>query len=232
MERIVVPVFKQVDDVGCGATCLSMLCKHFGKNISEKQIIKRMDGLFEDGSIITNLALVAREIGFNVICYSYNLEYFNPKYIKYSRTKFIQRLNNIISLVDSNIALLDALNAFDLSEMKKKSILYKHILESTLAVLKTDIKFKMKMPCLKDITDFLDKKLPVMVFVKSAIFYEIETDLKRGHFIVLTGYTKMSKVFSYNDPEDGRKKHVSFDKLFFALSSHAIDHSGYLLVIH
>jgi len=149
---------------------MSMVYGYFGKDISEKDVIKETGGLTKWGSFTTDHALMAKNLGFKVICYSYNLEYFEPKYTKISRTGFIKRTTALIK--------------------KEKRAYNKRELKSILKVLENGIDFKMVIPSLGAIRKFLYKKLPVAIAVNSAVLFEKKKDLRIGHFIVLTGYGK------------------------------------------
>lgn len=95
--------------------------------------------------------------------------------------------------------------------------------------MKGDIDFKMVIPSLDIIKKFLNKKLPVVIAVNSAVLFEKKKDLRIGHFIVLTGCER--NKFYYNDPYFGQNKSISADKLIFALSNNTFDSSAYLLII-
>lgn len=207
--KIKVPLIKQKHKMGCGATAMSMVYRYFSRDISEKEIIKKTGGLTKWGSFTTDHALMAKNLGFKVICYSYNLEYFEPKYTQISRANFVKRTESLIK--------------------KEKRAYNKRELKSILKVLKSDIDFKMVIPSLDTIRKFLDKKLPVVIAVNSAVLFEKKEDLRIGHFIVLIGYEK--DKFYYNDPDSGKKKTISADKLIFALSNNVFDSSAYLLVV-
>ncbi len=204
--KIKVPTIKQKYKTGCGAAAMSMIYRYFGKNISEKEIVKGVGGLTKLGSFTTDHALMARKLGFKVICYSYNLEYFDPSYKNLSRTDFIKKTKSLAT--------------------KEKRIYNKRELKSILNILKSDIKFKMVIPSLNTIRGFLNKKMPVCVAVNAAILFEKKKDLRIGHFVVLTGYEE--EKFYYNDPASGEKRSILADKLIFALSNNVFDSSASL----
>jgi len=204
-----IPTIKQRRKRGCGAAGMSMLYKYFGKDISEREIVKQTGGLTKWGSFTTDHALMAKRLGFKVVCHSYNLEYFEPGYTKLSRASLIKKTKSLIK--------------------KKKRTYNKRELKSILEVLKSNIDFKMRMPSLDVIRKFLDKKLPVCVAVNSAVLFEEKKNLRSGHFIILTGYK--GDRFYYNDPAQGKKESISANKLIFALSNNIFDSSAYLLVI-
>jgi len=206
--KLKVPIIKQKRKMGCGPTAMSMLYKYFGKDVSPKGIVKEIGGLTKWGSFTTDLAFMARKLGFKVICYSYALIYFEPGFAKLSHEEFIKKVKSLIR--------------------KEKRAYQKRELKSILRVLKSDIDFQMRIPSLNVIRKFLDKKLPVLVAVNSATLKEKKRDLRFGHFIILTGYTK--DKFYYNDPH-GKRASISADKLIFALSNNVFESSGYLIVI-
>ncbi len=205
--KLKVPIVKRKYKNHCGAAGMSMLYKYFGKDISEEKIIKEI-GDRTGVSFATNHALMAKKLGFKVICHSYNLEYFEPNDIKISQAELIEKTKSLIK--------------------KEKRTYNKRKLESILRVLRSDIEFKMRIPSLSVARGFLDKKLPVCIAVNAAVLFEKKRDLRIGHYIILTGYEK-DKLY-YNDPH-GKSKIISADKLIFALSNNVFDSSAYLLVI-
>ena len=193
---------------------MSMVYKYFGKNISEKEIEKEIGGFLKFGSFATDHVLMAKKLGFTIICYAYELEYFKPNDAKLSRKDLIKKTKLLIK-----------------KEGKARN---KRELKSILKVLESDINFQMKIPSLNIVRKFLDKKLPVVLLVNSVILFERKfggkNDLDIGHYIVLTGYQK--EKFYYNDPYYGKSHSISNDKLIFALSNNALYCSAYLLVVN
>ena len=195
--------------MGCGAAAMSMIYKYFGKDITEKEIIKETGGLSKWGNFTTDHALMAKNLDFKIVCNSYNLEYFEPNDVKLSHAGFIKKIKSLIK--------------------KEKRAYNKRELESILRALENNINFKMEIPSLSTVRKFLSKKLPVLIAVNSAVLFEKKKDLRIGHFIVLNGYKK--DVFYYNDPDSGKNKTISSDKLIFASSNNVFESSGYLIVI-
>ncbi len=211
--KLKVPTIKQKHKVGCGAAAMSMVYKYFGKDISERKIEKKIGGFNKFGSFVTDHALMAKKLGFTVICYAYELEYFEPSDAKLSQKDLIKKTKTLIKKERKRLAIKE--------------------LRSVLKVLEDNINFKMEMPSLKVIKKNLDKKLPVIVPVNSVILFERKfggkKDLDMGHYLVLTGYQK--EKFYYNDPYHGKNYSISGDKLIFTLSNNALYCSAYLLVI-
>lgn len=95
---IKVPILEAKHKLGCGPTCLSMVLKYFGEDYSEKQIIKKLKiGLLKDrGTLVINHALFTKKLGFDVICYSYNMELYKPHFTKFSKFKLISEINKLL----------------------------------------------------------------------------------------------------------------------------------------
>ncbi|MBN2067006.1 MAG: C39 family peptidase [Candidatus Diapherotrites archaeon] len=166
-RQIDTPKIKQDRKLDCGIAALRMVSRYFGKDISAKEIIKKVGGIKKFGVRAIELADFAKNIGFKVECYSFNK--------KLARGKA-----------------------------------------------------KIKPPEKADILKFLNKKIPVIIAVRSWILYN-KRPSKMGHFIVITDH-KDGK-FSYNDPKDGKKHQINEEKLMFAWHAHIEDSSAYLLAI-
>ena len=89
-------------------------------------------------------------------------------------------------------------------------------------------KATFKKPIIKDLIKFLDRKLPIIIAVRSCILFNKKPS-KRGHFIVITKYA--TGQFWYNDPADGKQHKISQDDLLFAWYNNVLDSSAYLLVL-
>jgi len=207
--KLNVPLLKQKYKVGCGLAAMSMVYKYFGKEILERQISKEIGGLTRWGSFFVEHALMARNLGFKVTCHSYNIKHFDPADIKLSRAKLIKKTKALIR--------------------KERKASNKRWLKSFLKVLQSDIDFKMEMPSLDVLREFLNRGLPVIIGVNSAVLFEKKRNLRSGHYVVLTGYK--DNKFYYNDPYKGKSCSITADKLIFALSNNVFDSSAYLIVI-
>jgi len=87
----------------------------------------------------------------------------------------------------------------------------------------------IKLPNLIDINTFVDKKIPVILAVRSSLLYDERPLTKEGHYIVVTKYK--NGIYSYNDPSDGRQKKIRAADLFFAWFNNILDSSAYMLAI-
>lgn len=89
-------------------------------------------------------------------------------------------------------------------------------------------KAKFKKPSKSDIIKFLKEGFPVIIAIRSFLFYDKEP-FKMGHFIIITNYK--NGYFFYNDPGLGKRGKIKEEHLLFAWHNNILDSSGYLLVV-
>lgn len=206
--RLKVPEFEQEDEKGCGAAALQMVLEYYGEEISQKEIIERHGGLTKLGSFTLGLGSIAADIGFKVKCYSYFL-------YKMKHEDFNKNGEEMIALVEEKIKRQED------DFWKKEFKAFKRFLEK-------DLDLKFVIPKISEIKKYLNRRVPVILAVNSASLFENDSDLEKGHFIVITGF-KGDKFF-INDPE-GEINQLSEDKLLFSLSNNVLKSSAYMLVI-
>lgn len=78
MKNIKVPLLKQ-GKMECGPTSLRMVLKYFNRTVSQKNIINKIGGLRKFGVRTIDLADFAKNIGFDVYCYSNNKKFSHGK---------------------------------------------------------------------------------------------------------------------------------------------------------
>jgi len=95
-----VPAIKAKNRFGCGPTCMSMVLKYYGKEYSEKQVIKNLEiGIIKKDNIGTKVidhALFAKKLGFDVICYSYNMGLYKPSFVRLPKSKLILEIKKLL----------------------------------------------------------------------------------------------------------------------------------------
>lgn len=57
------PFYKQMDQMDCGATCLRMVCKHYGQSVSIHRI-RRLCQTTKDGVNLLGISEAAEKLGF------------------------------------------------------------------------------------------------------------------------------------------------------------------------
>ena len=108
MKKLSVPLLKQTK-LSCGVTALRMVLQYFGKNISSKEIVKRIGGIKKYGVRTIKLADFARSLGFKVECYSYNGKRAKDK----ARIKKPSKAD-IIKFLRKKLPVILAVNSFAL----------------------------------------------------------------------------------------------------------------------
>jgi ATP-binding cassette subfamily B protein len=58
--------YQQPDEMACGATCLRMIAKHYGKNYKTKELVQ-VSGTTREGTNLEGLNLAAEKIGFRTL---------------------------------------------------------------------------------------------------------------------------------------------------------------------
>jgi uncharacterized protein YvpB len=91
-----------------------------------------------------------------------------------------------------------------------------------------DSKTVIKNPEVKDITTFLNKKIPVIINIRYSLLHGTRMT-KAGHYIVITAFK--NNFFTYNDPDDGKEHRIDPEKLRLAWFANVFDSSAYLLAI-
>lgn len=218
--KIIVPLVKQEGKGCCGLASLRMVFNYYGDDVPEETMREniQMHSQKNGGTLTTELAKFAFKRGFSILCYSYDLTIFQPSDIALSPEKLLEKLYekkefNKISLTPEERVI---------KKKGRNGIIY---------LLENKAEFRLKMPSLHDIKQFLYRKQPVILAINPKILNENDASkIDSGHFIVATGYD--NNHFFYNDPGRIRDRaEIEDEKLFFALSNNVLDSSAYLLVL-
>lgn len=206
--KLKIPLVKQRNKLACGPTCLRMVFSYYGKDFSEKEVLKGIE-LIKTGSYTTDNAIFAAKLGFKVECYSYNLKILTPKLSNCSKETTFLELKKL--------------------RRKAKRSFDKGLVKSTIKMIKSGVVYKFIKPKLSFIDKYLQKKIPVITPVNFASLKNETGNIRTGHFIVITG--KEGNNYFYNDPWTGKEYKIDNSHLFFAISNNVLDSSAYLLVI-
>ncbi|MCK5460235.1 C39 family peptidase [Candidatus Parcubacteria bacterium] len=87
---------------------------------------------------------------------------------------------------------------------------------------------EIRKPDKKLILNFLKKRLPVIIAVRTFLLRNLEFN-KEGHLIVITKY--QNGIFWYNDPSYAKKLTIKENDLIFAWHNNILDSSAYMLVL-
>ncbi|MFH1325499.1 MAG: C39 family peptidase [archaeon] len=106
MKDINIPLMKQGKNE-CGPTALSMILKYLGKNISKEEITRRIGGLKKYGVRTIKLAEFAKNLNFDVHCYSNNKKLAKGKVIIKKPNK-----SDIIDFLEKGLPVILAVRSY------------------------------------------------------------------------------------------------------------------------
>ena len=202
--KLKIPFVKQLHGNDCGIACVKMIGKFYGYNFSERKILDVVE-LHSDGVLAGELANYLLEEGFEVEIHSFDLNLFDPKLQKLSGLKLFKKVKDTVYF--------------------GKNVWKSVGLKAIIKFIEMGGKIKIIPPKEKTLIDFLKKKMPLIICLKSGILYDKKTLM--GHYLVLNGYNKNS--FIVNDPYYKGEYAIKKDKLMFALQAHSIDSTAYLI---
>lgn len=200
----------------CFGICLRMVLEYFGKVIAEETLDHFFIKKGTTFSIVPNItdgAMFAKRMGFEVDCYAYNLYITDPQI---DATLPAKRL---IAKLESKQAMLSELRAAD-------------ILESTIRCLQAGCNYIIDKPTIGCIDEYLSQNIPVILIVNHSALRDMPgEDLYKTHAIVLTG--KQNDKIYFIDPQNAIQESISVERLMFALlQAKIIANSAYMLAIH
>lgn len=87
------PIYKQADLMDCGPTCLRMIAKHYGRDVSH-DALNKMAKITGEGASVLNLRKAAEKIGFRTLAASVTFEQLDtetplPCIIHWNRNHFV-----------------------------------------------------------------------------------------------------------------------------------------------
>jgi hypothetical protein len=223
-------VEQQPDDVTCGPACLHGIYRHYGDAIPLARVIAEMRMLDRGGTLDVFLANHALERGYAVTLYTYNLEIFDPTWFELS-----------------NEELRDRLKAQ--AEVKKK---WRRLQAATRGYdeflrLGGKVRLRDLEPAL--LRSFLKRGIPVITGLSATYLYRsmrdvpdtnVDDDVRGepvGHFVVLTGYRRVTREVLIADPlwenplVGSRYYAVNAHRLIGAILLGAVTYDANLLVI-
>lgn len=190
--RLDFEILSQPDDTTCGPTCLHAVYTYFGESVSLEEVIKRIHTLKTGGTLAVFLGCDALRNGYKAKLYTYNLRVFDPTWF-----------------ADEEI---------DLSEKLREQMRHKtsRRLQSASRGYLEFLKLGGEI-CLEDlrpglIRRYLKRNIPILTGLSSTYLYrsprehgpeDDEDDIRgdpAGHFVVLCGYDKESRLVEVADP--------------------------------
>jgi hypothetical protein len=222
-------VERQPDDVTCGPACLHGIYRHYGDDISLERVITEMRMLDRGGTLDVFLANHALERGYAVTLFTYNLELFDPTWFDLPAEELRERLK-----AQAEIKRWRRLQAATRG--------YDEFLR-----LGGKLKLRDLEPSL--LRKFLKRGIPVITGLSATYLYRATRDIPEtnedddirgepvGHFVVLTGYRRVTREVLIADPlwenplVGSRYYAVKAHRLIGAILLGAVTYDANLLVI-
>jgi hypothetical protein len=194
LESKKIEILAQPNDVTCGPTCLHAIYHFYGLDISLSRVIKEVEYLETGGTLSVLLGLHGLSLGFDVTINVLDMQIFDP-------TWFMQETN-----------LIEKLEAQMKHKRSKKLHLASHayikFLEQGGEIISRDISSRF-------LKNSFEQYGPILSGLSSTYLYRCarectdENDLSYyddlkgepcGHFVVLNGYCRDSKMILVADP--------------------------------
>jgi hypothetical protein len=222
-------VERQPDDVTCGPACLHGIYRHYGDDVSLERVITEMRMLDRGGTLDVFLANHALERGYAVTLFTYNLELFDPTWFDLPADELRERLK-----AQAEIKRWRRLQAATRG--------YDEFLR-----LGGKLKLRDLEPSL--LRKFLKRGIPVITGLSATYLYRAVRDIPEtnedddvrgepvGHFVVLTGYRRVTREVLIADPlwenplVGSRYYAVKAHRLIGAILLGAVTYDANLLVI-
>lgn len=182
----------QPNDVTCGPTCLHAVYSFFQDDIPLDQLIEEVHAFEGGGTLAVWLGCHALKRNYEAIIYTYDLHLFDPTWFKLSNKELQKKLEKQ-QVIKQDPKLTLTTTAFkEFLSLGGKV----HLEELTKDLL----------------TTFLLKRIPILTGLSSTYLYRQKREVWAtnqpddlygepvGHFVVLSGYEKLTKKIYISDP--------------------------------
>jgi hypothetical protein len=227
--RLSLEILPQPDDTTCGPTCLEAIYRYYNDDVSLDQIIEEHRRLHEGGTLAVFLACHALRRGYAATIYTYNLEVFDPSWFTPEPRDLRERLRRQL-------------------DFKREARIHVAT-EGYLEFLELGGRL-----CYEDLTRslirrYLRREVPILTGLSATFLYqtpreygpEDEYDDLRGepsgHFVVLCGYQRETKLVTVADPmhpnpmAPSQYYDIKIDRVLCAILLGIVTHDANLLVI-
>lgn len=219
----------QPDETTCGPTCLHTIYMYYGDPISLDEVIVGIQQLEEGGTLGALLAAHALDRGYDATIYSYHLRVFDPSWFTLNMDALINKL--------------------ELQLQFKGDKKLKIATEAYIRFLKLGGKLRFEDLNSAIIHRHLKKGHPVIGGLSATYLYRspreygpgLEYDDIRGepsgHFVVLHGYDRKTRMLSIADPvrhnplAEGQLYQMKIDRVINAILLGNVTYDANLIVI-
>jgi hypothetical protein len=219
----------QPDDVTCGPACLHGIYRHYGDHVPLETVVAELQMLDQGGTLDVFLGTHALERGYAVTLFTYNFELFDPSWFELKRSEIRSRLK-AQAAVKPWERLQAATRGYD-------------------EFLRLGGKLKLRDLDPSLLRKFLKRGIPVITGLSATYLYRAVRDTPDtnedddvrgepvGHFVVLTGYRRLTREVLISDPLEANPLvgssyyAVKIHRLIGAILLGAVTYDANLLVI-
>jgi len=226
---IELPIKPQPDQTTCGPTCLHSIYKYYENSIALKSVIREVHRLDGGGTLGSLLAVDALKRGYNATIYTYDLQVFDPTWFDLDTDEVKRRMLKQIEFKD-NVKLRLATETY-----------YQFL----------ELGGKLKFEDLRSgiLRRYLKKNQPIIAGLSSTYLYRSMREFGEnqdyddirgeptGHFVVLHGYNRETRMVSVADPlmenpiSEGQFYEVKIDRVINAILLGIVTYDANLIII-
>ncbi|MDA1054522.1 MAG: hypothetical protein O3C40_29150 [Planctomycetota bacterium] len=195
MDKARLEIQSQPNDTTCGPTCLHAVYGYYDELLPLQQVIDETTSLSEGGTLGSLLGQHALARGYDATIYTFNVRVFDPTWFDeygHGRPELHDKLDEQI-LAKNNARLQYACRA------------YQEFLDAGGQLRMKDLTRGL-------IRQYLNRSIPIIAGLSSTFLYRAKREigpqctpddingLPTGHFVVLCGYNRNTKMVSVADP--------------------------------
>jgi hypothetical protein len=223
-------ILQQPDEMTCGPTALHSVYRYFGDHISLDEVIRDVHQFEDGGTLAVWLGSHALKRGYEATLYSCNLQLLDPTWFCLPYTNLIQKLK-------------------DQLKVKKDDDKIPRTTEAFIEFLSHGGIVKMEDFSRDLLRKVLNQNIPILTGLSSTFLYrsareappnQSYDDLRGipvGHFVILCGYDRESKLVQIADPHAqnpysrSRKYQVHIDRVLCSILLGVLTYDANFLVI-
>jgi len=229
--RLTLEMLPQPNDFTCGPTCLQAVYSYYGETVSLEEVIGNVRFLEDGGTLAVLLGIDALSKGYKATIYTYNLQVFDPTWFHLRKKQMRIKLKKQAEVKDDS----------------KLSIATRGYLE----FLKKGGKIRHRVLNAGLIRKYLKKNIPVLTGLNATYLYSCMRERDEadrsvyddiggyscGHFVVLCGYDRKSRMALVADPLHTNPAfnspyyEVKLDRLINAILLGIVTYDANLLII-
>ncbi len=233
MEGVHFEILSQPNDTTCGPTCLQAVYAYWNDVLPLEQVIQECGALQEGGTLASLLGRHALDRRYEATMYTFNLRVFDP-------TWFGPRGMATVNLEQK---LQAQINVKDNAKLQRACHAYLEFLRRGGQVKMVDLTRRL-------IRDYLNGSVPILTGLSSTFLYRAAREigpqctpddirgLPTGHFVVLCGYDRRTKMVRIADPylpnplgPHDNYYEVSVDRVVCAILLGALTYDANLLIL-